>query len=128
MTFKKFVILMVSGVIFSCLGWLAIVLFTSPQASFWQMSLFYFSLFLVLVGIIFLINLLIRIKVGRDNFYFNYISTSFRQAVLFSVLLTGSLLLQEHHLLTWWNVLFLIGAIALLELFALTKKRRFNLK
>jgi len=122
MSFRKFIILVAAGTIFSALSWLALIYFTEPSANFWQMMLFYFSLFLSLAGLIFLISLFFRIKLGHDTFYFNYLKITGRQAILFSVLLVSCLFLQERRLLTWWNVLFLIGAIALLELFALSRK------
>ena len=115
---------MIGGTILSLLSWLTLIYFTSPQPNSWQMTLFHSSLFLALIGLIFLISLFIRIKIGKDTFYFNYIKITLRQAILFSVLLVGCLFLQEKKLLTWWNVLFMIGAVALLELFALSKKDR----
>lgn len=124
MSFRKFIILIAASAIFSTLSWLALIYFTEPSADFWQMILLYFSLFLSLIGVIFLIGLFFRIKLGNDTFYFNYLKITGRQAILFSVLLVGCLFLQERRLLIWWNVLFLIAAVALLEFFALSRKKK----
>jgi hypothetical protein len=124
MSFRKFIILMLISTFLSILSWLALVFLTAPTVNPWQMILFYPSLFLSLVGLIFLVNLALRIRFSQETFYFNYIQITFRQAILFSVLLVSCLFLQERRLLTWWNVLFLIGAIALLELFALSRRKK----
>ena len=84
MSFRKFIILVAAGTIFSALSWLALIYFTEPSANFWQMTLFFLALFLSLAGVIFLISLFFRIKSGHDSFYFNYIKITVRQAILFS--------------------------------------------
>lgn len=50
------------------------------------------------------------------------VATSLRQATFFSLLIVLALYLQRFELLTWWNVLVLVGIAVLLEIFFISRE------
>lgn len=85
--------------------------------------LFYATLFLTLVGVFAIVGLMLRNLFRRDELVFRHVVTAFRQAIFYSALVVGMLWLRTQGLLTWWNAGFLIGALTLLEFFALSLRR-----
>jgi len=46
---------------------------------------------------------------------------SFRQAILLSLILTVSLILQSFRLLAWWDGALLVGSVTLLEFYFMSR-------
>lgn len=82
---------------------------------------FYISLFLALTGTASLVGFMIRAIFTEKEALFRYMGVSLRQAILFSILLTTSLLLQGNRLFKWWNAILLIVGLTILELFFITR-------
>ncbi len=124
MSFRAYILFMILATAIFC-GALVIVLFSVDpyKADFFSLSLFYLSLFFSLTGIISITGSILRRFFVKDKVLFRQVITSFRQAVLFSSLLIICLFLQSQRLLTWWNILFLIAALAVMELFAISRRR-----
>ncbi len=98
----------------------SIINFTDPQSASWlTLSFFYFSLFLVSLGIFTLIGLGLRKKFWPGHYVAN-LSNSFRQALLLALLITASFFLLSKGLLFWWLeatlILFLVFVEAFLNL------------
>ena len=95
-----------------------------PLSSFLGLVIFYVSLFFALIGIFMLAGVGLRALVGRGTPVFRHLGISLRQAVLFALLLVGSLLLQGNRLFNWWNALFFVAGLSLLEFFFLMRSQR----
>jgi len=80
--------------------------------------LFYVSLALSLVGIFALLGLFIRLIVLRSTTMRIFVvRSSFRQSILFTLLVLSSLVLQMYSMMTWWAFLLLFAFAISLEFF-----------
>lgn len=125
MTLKQYLILMSLCAIFCWAIWISVLYLIDPtEAGILGFVFFYLSLFLSLVGTISVIGLLFRMKWGKEELIFKTVFVSFRQAIMLSTLLVGSLFLKSKNLLTWWNAVFLILALTILEFFFVSYKKK----
>jgi hypothetical protein len=107
------------------LAFLAVIYFFNPETGgILALSFFYGSLFLALIGTFSLLGLIARIFFTSDQLVFKKVVVSFRQGVWFSFLAVTCLFLKSFNLIAWKNVIFLILALALLELFFMSYKAR----
>jgi len=125
MTIRQYLILMSVSAVFCWVIWvLALYLIDPTEAKILGFTFFYLSLFLAITSSLSVLGLLIRMKLGREELIFKIVTTSFRQAMMVSLLLVGSLFLKSKDLLTWWNIVFLILALTILELFFISYKKQ----
>lgn len=81
------------------------------------------------MGTLSLIGFFIRFIFLKKTVLFRHIGISLRQAIMFSVLIVVSLMLQANKLFTWWNAILLILSLTLMEFFFLAREgRRENLR
>ena len=112
-----FLILLFAGI----LG--AVVFFIDPDSSgFLGMFLFYSTIFFVFSGIFNLFLLFWRKKFLDEKSLANSVGLNFRQGILLAILFLGILIFQGLRILVWWDVLFLIAGVFLLELFFLSRE------
>jgi len=111
---------------FACyLAFLAIIYFFDPFVNgFLAMLFFYLSLFLALIGTFSLLGLFVRNIFTKDKLVFRKVIVSFRQSIWFALLIVICLYLKSANLLIFRNVVFLIFAFALLELFFMSYKSK----
>lgn len=123
MSFRYYILLILFSTIL-CVSALTIIIFSiNPyEASVLTFAFFYLSLFLSLMGVITIINSVIKKIFVKNKILFRQISASFRQAVLLSLLITICMALQSQRILAWWNMLLLIAVLSTMELFAISKK------
>ena len=123
MSFRSYILLILFSTIL-CISALTIIIFSiNPyEASVLTFVFFYLSLFLSLMGVITIINSVIKKIFIKNKILFRQISASFRQAVLLSLLITICMALQSQRILAWWNMLLLIAVLSTMELFAISKK------
>jgi len=88
--------------------------FSAPPLGF---ALFYLSLFFSLVGTLSILGFLFRYLFNKNQFVSQQVVTSFRQSILFSILVVIALYLQSKGLVTWWNLLILVALLAVVEVF-----------
>jgi hypothetical protein len=117
---KQHLSLLISSTALAAFSLASIVNFTDPQTSSWvTLGFFYTSLFLLNLGLFTLLGLGLRQWLWPGLYIIN-LSNSFRQAVLVSILITGSFWLLSEKLLFWWVeaslVLFLASVEAFLSL------------
>lgn len=125
MSLRKYLLIMGLGSLFCWLALVVIVFKIDPyNAGFIGLFSFYLILFLALVGTLSLVGFFIRFIFLRKMVLFRHIGVTLRQAVLFSVLVAVSLMLQSNQLFTWWNALLLILSFTLLEFFFLSREGR----
>jgi len=118
MSFMVFLILIITGTVIAWLTWAMMIFnFDPTQGSLLSFLLFYLCSFLAFSGLFFLIISKIRAKFKKDELLFYRLRASVRQAILFTILILGWAILQSQNLLRWWNLLFLIIILAVIEFF-----------
>lgn len=114
---KTHFIFLTIGIILCAFSLFSIIRFTDPfAAGAITHLLLYLSVFLLCLGLFTLIGILVRQRFFYGIYIANLI-TSFRQAILLAILLTGSLFLQAQGLRFWWVELILILFLIVLETF-----------
>jgi len=127
MSFKLFLFLLVLGTLFSWLSLGLMILYFDPeQTGFLGFSLFYFSLFLGLSGIIFLVVDRFKGIIFKKQLLLTRLKNSIRHAILFSILILGCLMLKSHNLLQWWSLLLFILVLTTLEFFFMSTQKQKN--
>jgi hypothetical protein len=116
MTLKRYLTIM-SLMSFLCwLIWFYLLWLIDPEnTNFIGFFLFYFSLFLSLIGTSAIIGFLIKFVLLKKDLAFRIVKETFRQSFLFSLLIIVSLILLSFSLFTWLNLFFLIIALSILE-------------
>lgn len=111
------------------LALLAVIYFFDPfVGGFWALVFFYLSLFLALVGTFSVSGLLFRLVFTKNKLIFTKVIVSFRQGIWFSLLIIVSLILRRLDLFALVNLILLIFAFAVLELFFMSYKAKPSLK
>ena len=121
MTLKKYLIGMMISTIFCWISWGMILYYVDPSSTgVVGLSAFYVSLFFALIGLLTLVGFYMRVWFSKNEILFAHVGPAFRQAILLSLVLVGSLLLQSFRLLTWWDGGLFIASVALLEFYFLS--------
>lgn len=124
MTFKHFLLVMSIGTIGAWITWTVTLFTIDPvETSIIGFLFFYLTLAVALIGSFSIAGVSLRVLIKRPNVISREVSVSFRQAIWFSILLAGSLILLSRDILYWWAGLLIIIVLSLLELFFLTAKR-----
>ena len=119
---KNYLIGMILSTALCWASWGLVLTRIDPEtAGFIGLFIFYLSLLFALVGTLSLIGFAARASFVRTVPVFRHIGVSLRQAVLFGLLVVGSLFLLGNDLFTWWNALFFIAGLTLIESFFLTR-------
>lgn len=82
---------------------------------------FYISLFFASIGTLTLIGFYLRVWFSKNEILFAHVNPSFRQAILLSIILVGSLVLQAFRLLTWWDGSLFVISIVLVEFYFISR-------
>ena len=129
MSLRSYIFLMLLATLACYLAFLAVIYFFDPFAGgIWALLFFYISLFLALVGTFSILGLIIRLFFTKEKLVLRKVVVSFRQALWFALLIVVSLHLKSIDLLAWKNIILLILAFALLELFFMSYKTKPSLK
>ncbi len=125
MTLTKYLIFMGSSTLLCWGAWFLVVFFLDPEnAGVIGLLAFYISLLLALTGTFFFFNFLFRHLFNKEAIVARQVGLSFRQAISFAIIVIGALFLQSRGLLNWGNILLLILALTLLEIFFVSKRQR----
>lgn len=124
MSLKQYLILIGLGSIIAWITWIIVVVFTNPFEAGWLgFLMFYVTTAIALVGTLALIGFVVRKVIYRhDAMVLRQVTTAFRQAILLTLVLVGSLLLQSQSLLAWWNVLLFVVVVTAIEFFFLSSR------
>lgn len=130
MSLRSYLALMILATIACYLGFGVVVYFFDPfVAGNWLvLPFFYASLFLALVGTFAVLGLILRLFFTKEKLVFKKVTTSFRQAIWFALLIIISLYLRKAGVLAWKNIILLVFAFSLLELFFISYKMKPSLK
>lgn len=121
MTLRQYLAWMLVMTGLSWLGWWAVVSIVDPADSgALGLALFYATLALSLIGTFSIVGLAGRAWTRKHEPISRHASTAFRQSVLLTGLVAGSLALQSRSLLTWWNLLLFIATLTFLEFFLIS--------
>ncbi len=108
------------------LAWAAVLFLVNPEETgLIGFILFYFSLFLAILGTASILGFVARARF-RQGPVFKQVEVSFRQGVWLGMLAVSLLLLQETGLLRWWNGIFFFLFLVFLEFFFLSSRKKFK--
>ena len=126
MTLKKYLNLMSVLTVCCWLAWILVIFIINPkQTGLIGFVLFYFSLFLAIVGTGSIVGFIIRMKL-KNKPVFKQVEISFRQAIWIALLVILIFIFQGLNILRWWNTLFLVLFLIFLELFFLTSGKQYK--
>lgn len=107
-------------------AWVLVLVLINPQQSdLIGFVLFYFSLFLALLGTASIFGFLIRVWLKKKPI-FKQVEIAFRQGIWLGLLVLIIFILKGLDLLRWWNALFLVLFLIFLELFFLLSNRKYR--
>lgn len=90
--------------------------FDPNQGGLMVFSLFYTTLFLSIFGTLSLLGFLFRNIFNKRKALARVMALeSFRQALIFSIILVVAMMMQAARVLTWWNMLLLIILASVVE-------------
>ena len=127
MSFKWYLILMGFGTALAWVAWVIIVQGVNPdEAGAIGLIFFYSTLYLAFTGTLSLAGLMYRVGIRkRDEVLSREVKTTFRHAVLLSLIGIGSLWFSAQGLLRWYTLFVLIGSVVLIEyIFLLIQEAR----
>ena len=124
MTLKTYLTVMLLGTAICWAAWAIVISSIDPETTnLVGLLLFYASLFLSVVGTSAILGFLVRFILLRQELVFRQVVRAFRQSFLFAAIVIASLILQSIQLFTWYNALFLIIGLTVLEFFLISYKR-----
>jgi hypothetical protein len=108
---------MLLATVLAWLGFFIIIRSFDPTEGSWLVyAMFYGILFLSILGTLSLVGFLSRSIFNRKKGRPRIMATeSFRQAIIFSMVLVLALMLQAGRVLTWWNMVLLIILATVVE-------------
>lgn len=122
MTLKTYIFGLAVGTILAWVSWGLIVNSVAPESSGAIGYVFFFvSLFFGLFGTASLVGFVIRLRSGSAAPAFTFVAPAFRQAGIFSAVVTIALALQMFRVLTWWNIMLLLLAAGSFEMYFLSR-------
>jgi len=105
-------------------AWVVVINSVDPETTnIIGFLLFYASLFLAIMGTSAILGFTVRFILMRRELVFQQVAIAFRQSFLLAAVVISSLVLQSFQLFTWYNALFLIIAMTVLEFFLISYKR-----
>lgn len=125
MTLRAYLITMILTTIVSWILWFMVLTIVDPLVTTWVgFFLFYFSLFLSLLGTAAILGFFLRFVIIKQVLAFRLVKDAFRQSFLFAVLLVVSLVLLSLDLFTWLNLLILVMGLSILEYLLLSYEKK----
>lgn len=111
------------GTICAAISWALILFQVDPiEAGAPAITLFLVTLFIWLTGVIFLISLAIRWRLGKRQVLDTWVALPLRRGLMLAGLVVGWLLLHLNHLANWFTTLIFIVLLAVLEFFFMTHR------
>ncbi len=121
MTLKKYLFTMGFATLICWCSWTLILFSIDPRITNWiGFLLFYVSLFLSLIGTFALLGFFTRFIALRQKLVFRLVQDAFRQSFFFSITAVLALILLSKSLFTWINLILIIAALSLLEMFLIS--------
>lgn len=126
MTIRAYLLGMILSTVICFAAWSLVLIYMEPGFyGLLSFILFYFTLFSALAGVFTIIGFAVRaMRARNDNRLFPLVSRSFRQGFLFSIILLASLILQSQRMLDIINILAVVIAVSLIEIYFLHRYER----
>lgn len=120
MTLRDFLIAISVITALALASLVVVLMYVNPEvAGFVGISVFYISLFLVVLGVSMLLGLAVRVVLQRitrgEVLAFKLVLPALRQSVWFAALVTTAFWLLAQNLFNWWSLIILLAALAVLE-------------
>jgi hypothetical protein len=127
MSFRQYIAIMILITGLCLAGLIAVIYNVDPDTFGWQgLLLFYSALFLSILGIFSVIGVFIRRLFFAQEMEFYRVKNAFRQSFWLGILVVAAGMLQHAKLLSWWNILILIGILAVLEFFFVSYEKSYD--
>ena len=125
MFFRDYLLLMSASTAAAFIAW-AVVLFSVDPAKTGSVgvALFYGTLACTLIGLLSIIGASIRVWLRKEEVVSRHVSRAFRQAILLSGMMIGTLALLSSGLFRWWTAGLLLVAGICVEMALLATNRR----
>jgi uncharacterized membrane protein len=124
MTLKKYIWTMFLATILCWSSLVLVVFFVDPgEARVFGFLIFYLACFFAVVGTASILGFLFRHFFRKFVPSYIQVKNSFRQALLFGILIVIVLFLQSKSLIAWWNLILLILIMAMFETFLVSLKK-----
>lgn len=124
MNLLQYLTVNIISIVLSWVAWFFLLFYVNPfSASFFLKALFYISLFVAITCTFSFFGLIIRIFLLKKKMIPYEATTSFRQGILFSVLIIACLFLSSQNLFKWWLLIILILLLLGVEFFSISTKK-----
>ena len=124
MTLRQYLFLMLITTLLCWLGWFSVVSSIDPAMSgSLGYVLFYSALSMALIGSFSMVGLFLRSLLRKEAPVSRHAAISFRQALLLTALMIGSLFLRSRSLLNWWNLLLFVSTLTAMEFFLISMRK-----
>lgn len=124
MSLRRFLLIIFLTDLVAWGAWSLLLNTVNPESGVTIIFLFYLILFLALFGAFAVVGLLWRSRQQKpETILHGLVTRSFRQALLFSVLIIIALWLSTHGWLRWWNVLLVIAVLTVGEHLFINKEQ-----
>jgi len=124
MSFRSYLIFMSIATTAAWIAWVVVLHGVDPTRSgFLGFVLFYTTLYMALFGSISVLSLIIRIWRSSGEVLSRVVMRSFRQGVLLSILVIGSLILFSQGWFRWWTMLLVVIIVSFVELAFISSRK-----
>lgn len=124
MSFRSYLILMTLATVAAWIAWAVVLHGVDPARSgIIGFLMFYITFIIAVFGTISILGLLMRLWRSKGELPSRLALRSFRQGILFSVLLTSSLFIFSQNWFRWWTMLLMVIIMALVEMAFLSSHR-----
>lgn len=123
MTLSTYLIGITLSTILCWIAWILTIINLDPNnAGNLGFLSFFISLFFAIVGTFTVIGFYLRLWFSKNEYYYENITISFRQAILISISIVGLLVLQALRVLNLFDGLLFVASIMLLEFYFLARR------
>ncbi len=125
MFFRDYLLLMSVSAAAAFIAWWVVLFSVDPlKTGTVGIALFYGTLACALIGLLSIIGTSVRMRFKKEEIVSRHVSRAFRQAVLLTGIIIGTLALLSSGLFRWWTAGLLILAGTCVEMALLTIHRR----
>lgn len=124
MTFRGYLIVMTLASVAAWAAWIVVLVSIDPTRTGPSgFAFFYLTLALALVGTLSIAGAGARVWLKREELASRHVTRAFRQGLLFTLLILGTLLMLPSGFMRWWSGILLVLSISLIELACVSAAR-----
>jgi len=123
MSLRSYLIFMTLATVTAWVAWAVVLHGVDPtRAGIVGFFLFYLTFSMAVFGSISILGLLVRLWRSHAELPSRLAVRSFRHGILFSILITGSLVLFSQNWFRWWTMLLVVLIVTLVEMAFLSSR------